>query len=99
MFPSGISKNSKDQFIRAQKEAKAQREKSKQQQKSAIKIQACFRGSRARQNILKELILDPSKKISDVCKLKDKLPAHQFPLLANKVFQKDIFMSLINFHN
>ena len=84
----GIKKNKKedkDQFLKAQKEARQQREKAKQQEKSAIRIQSVYRGSKVRENTVNELKQDRLKKLSDVMKVGSKFDQKTLALLANKV--------------
>jgi len=88
-FLSNIKKSKKEDkshFLKVQKEAKEEREKIKHQEKCATKIKALYMGYKARAMLLQELSTDLRKKLSDVMKLKDKLPPSQFSLIANKVY-------------
>ncbi len=87
-FFSGIKKAKKEDknlFMQAQKEAKAKREQAKLELQCALKIQALYKSYKTRAKLLDELSADRLKKFGDVLKLKGKLPAQQFALIANKV--------------
>lgn len=96
----GIKKNKKedkDQFLKAQKEARQQREKAKQQEKSAIRIQSVYRGSKVRENTVNELKQDRLKKLSDVMKVGSKFDQKTLALLANKLLTYKDFLAILLF--
>lgn len=89
-FSLGISKKKKEdksQFLNKAKKERVTREATRNEQKSALRIQAFYRGVRARVKYLEAFEQDVYKKFTDLELLQKKLglDASKFSLIMTKV--------------